>query len=135
MLDASVALAWSFEDEHDDYADRILSRLTSGGASAVAPPVWPSEVVNGLLVAERRGRHTAAQTTQLVADLSQLPVDVESTRISVTGAPVLAVARMQKLSVYDASYLELALRLGLPLATVDGRLRAAAGEMGVALAA
>lgn len=134
VLDASVVLAWSFDDEQDDYADRLLTRLTSGEATAAAPAVWPSEVVNGLLVAERRGRHTPAQTSQLVADLSQLPVAVETPGWAHLGESVAFLARAHGLSAYDATYLDLAVRLRLPLATLDTRLRKAAEAVGVPLA-
>ena len=134
VLDASVTLAWSFDDEQNSYADGMLTRLTSGQATAAAPPIWPAEVVNGLLIAERRGRHTADQTTRLVADISQLPVAVETGGLALLGPAVLTLARAHNLSIYDAIYLELALRLGLPLATVDTRLSRAAPTAGVAIA-
>jgi predicted nucleic acid-binding protein len=134
VIDASITLAWCFGDEADPYAERILDELRRGEREATVPAIWPSEVSNGLLVAERKGRTRAAETTRLVAILAELPVSVESTGVGFVGRIALPLAREHGLTVYDATYLELAERLGLPLASLDSELVAAARKAGVALA-
>lgn len=134
VIDASVAAAWFFPDESDEYADAILSRLRGGTTTAAAPAIWPSEVVNSFLVAERRGRTSEAKTARYVADLADLPVAVEVGGVALMGAQVLGLAREHRLSIYDASYLELAARVGLPLATIDARLKKAAEAIGLTIA-
>jgi predicted nucleic acid-binding protein len=129
VLDASVALAWGFEDESSDYTDAVLSALESW--EAIVPCIWPLEVGNALLVAERRGRMTQAAVTLFIEYLRSLPITVERTALGRMFGEALALAREQELSLYDASYLDLALRLGLPLATWDRALRKAASRCGV----
>jgi len=132
VLDASVVLSWHLDDEPNSYADTILARLAS--EPAVAPNIWPLEVANGLLIAERRGRLTTAGTSRVYQDLSDLPIAVQHVPLESAQTSVLALARDQRLSAYDAAYLELAMREGLPLATLDDGLRAAGGRVGVPLA-
>lgn len=131
VLDNSVALAWCFEDEQTPELMALLDRVTEAGA--VAPMLWPLEAQNGLLMAERRKRLDAAKRAELSRLLQDLPIalDMETARQAWTGAADLAAR--YGLSVYDASYLEVALRRGLPLATTDRALRSAAGASGVAL--
>jgi predicted nucleic acid-binding protein len=134
VVDASVSLAWCFGDEDEPDAERVLDRLRSGEISATVPAVWPAEVTNGLLVAERKGRTREADTARLVGLLAELPITVESSGIRFAGSIVVGLAREHGLTVYDASYLELAERLGAPLATLDAQLRRAAQAAGVSLA-
>lgn len=134
VVDASMAAAWFFEDQPEPLADRILGRLRDGTTTAVAPAIWPTEVVNALLVAERRGRTTEAKTDRYVTDLADLPVAVETVDAGLVGGRVLTLARRHALTVYDATYLDLAFRLRVPLATLDSRLRKAAEAVGVPLA-
>ncbi len=131
VLDNSVALAWCFEDEQTPELLALLDRVTEAGA--VAPMLWPLEAQNGLLMAERRKRLDAAKRAELSRLLRDLPItlDLETAQQAWTDAADFA-ARFG-LSVYDASYLELALRRGLPLATTDRALRSAAAASGVAL--
>lgn len=131
VLDASVALAWCFEDEATSQTEAVLDRLAED--SAVAPSLWELEVVNVLLLAERRGRLTESQAARFVALLSQLPIHISSAHADM-GA-VLAAGRHHGLTAYDAAYLVLAEREGIALATMDGRLRAAAQAAGVPLLA
>lgn len=131
VLDASVALSFCLADEFDEYAVRILHRM--GSDSALVPSLWFFEVANGLLIAERRGRVSApdlAAARELLSGLSLHRDDLGIEGLS----SVLDLARSSRLSAYDAAYLELALREGLPLATRDGRLREAAAGAGVPLA-
>jgi predicted nucleic acid-binding protein len=130
VLDASVTLAWAFDDERDREALAALERLRA--EEAVVASLWPLEVTNGLLAAERRGRITAADGTRFLHLVRSLPVVVDPVaRVRVFEA-TLALARKYGLTTYDAAYLELAVRLGVPLATLDGDLRAAADAEGVA---
>jgi predicted nucleic acid-binding protein len=131
VLDASVTLAWCFEDEGGEYAERVLGALRT--SEAVAASIWPLEVANGLAVAERRGRLDAGVAAQFMELVLALPIAVDpSSRASGLRA-AHRLARARGLSAYDAAYLELALRQGIPLATLDARLREAAAAEGVQL--
>ena len=127
VLDASVALAWCFEDEATAETEAVLEQLAED--SAVAPSLWELEVINVLLLAERRGRITESQTARFVALLTQLPILIDSAGADM--ASVLAAGRHHGLTAYDAVYLVLAEREGIPLATIDGKLRVAAQAAGV----
>ena len=129
VLDASVAVAWAFEDENSAYTNRVLDMLVT--SSAQVPSIWPLEVANALLSAERRQRIGTAETARFIALLSGLPVDVVGIAREHTMGVVLDLARTHGLTVYDACYLFLAMREGLPLATQDGRLRSAASRVAV----
>lgn len=131
VLDASVALGWCLDEEQTTSSRPVLDRLER--EAAVVPAVWPLEVSNALAMAERQRRIDDGKITRFLAALRQLPieVDVEGGREALTR--VLPLARAHGLSAYDASYLELALRLGLSIATFDGELRDAAGRAGVAV--
>lgn len=129
VIDASVTMAWCFEDETTPATEAVLDQL--GSESAVVPPLWTLEVTNVLLVAERRRRITEAQSVRFLDLLSQLPIRVDVTAYEV--ATIMSIGRRHGLSAYDAAYLALAERLGAPLATLDDRLRAACRSAGVAL--
>jgi predicted nucleic acid-binding protein len=128
VLDASITLSWYFADEADAAADRAFSCLGADGA--VVPALWWFEVRNALLTSERRGRLKAAQTAEILAHLVTLPILLDRSPGSGT---ILVLARTHRLTVYDAAYLELASRLGLPLATLDRPLALAARAAAVAL--
>ena len=131
VLDCSVTMAWVFADEDDLYAASVRDRLDAD--VAVVPAVWPLEVGNALLVAERRKRVSRADAARFVGILHQLPIDVDATPTLASLDDVLQMAREAGLSTYDAGYLELAATHGLPLATLDERLKRAARQLGVAL--
>jgi len=131
VVNASLALAWQFEDETSEYADRVLDLLRED--RAVVPSVWPLEVANGLLTAERRGRLSPARLARAVDLLQELPIFVFEGGAHVALGPVLELARVHGLSAYDAAYLEMAMREGLPLATLDDALRTASSRAGVTL--
>jgi predicted nucleic acid-binding protein len=131
VLDCSVTMAWIFDDEDDPLAAAVRDRLE--GDVAVAPPIWPLEVGNALLVAERRERVSRAEALRFLEVLRQLPIDVDATEAMVALDRALQIGRETGVSAYDASYLELAARFGVPLATLDRRLAAAAARVGVAL--
>ena len=129
VLDASVTLSWAFREELNEYTRSVLRALRDGKASV--PSIWPLEVGNALLVAERRERLKHAEVMQFLTFLRELPVTVEREFPDRVFGEVLALAREQGLSVYDAAYLDLAMRLGLPLATQGKALREAAARCGV----
>jgi predicted nucleic acid-binding protein len=132
VVDASVTLSWHLDDEPNAYSDKILGRLAS--ESALVPRLWCLEIANGLLIAERRGRITAAHSSHVHQALANLPITADDLSLDLALGSILSVARFQNLSAYDASYLELAMRGGLPLATLDEKLRTAAVAAGVPLA-
>jgi predicted nucleic acid-binding protein len=131
VLDGSVSLAWYFKDEASPYADAVASRFPE--MTAVVPPIWPLEVANAVLMGERRKRSTEAQAVKWFNYLGSLPITTDDDSTSRAWSEVLGLARLYQLSAYHAAYLELALRRGLALATLDEPLRAAAGAAGVAL--
>lgn len=131
VLDSSVTLSWCFEDERTDATDALLRQITMSGA--VAPGLWPLEVLNGLAMGERRGRLDATQRQKLTGFLRDLPVSVDDETALQAWSATAALAVRFQLTVYDAAYLELAQRLSLPLATLDRALREAAGGLGVRL--
>jgi predicted nucleic acid-binding protein len=131
VLDASIALAWCFADEADPYADSVGRKLPRVGA--IVPSIWHLEIANGLLVGERGGRCDRGDTSRWTAFLSSLAISVDELQGSVAFGEILSLARAQNLSIYDATYVELALRRGLPLATLDGVLKAAAAAVSVEL--
>ena len=127
VVDASVTMAWCYEDEAAAAADEALERLRTD--DAIVPPLWQQEVANVLLVAERRARISEAQAERFVSLLAQLPIRVDVDVVDL-GA-VLGVGRRHGLSAYDAAYLLLAERHGVPLATLDEALATAAAAAGV----
>ncbi len=126
VLDASIAAAWLFDDEADPSANSLLIRLQEW--EAVVPQHWHLEVRNALIVGERRGRIHPNEVDERLIDLGTLPV---RTDLEPDFDAALRLARLHGLSFYDAVYLELARRHGLPLATLDGDLGAAAVVEGV----
>ena len=129
VLNASVALVWCFEAEHTEPVIALLARLTETGASV--PQLWPLEALNGLIMAERRGRIDLARRDRLARFLRQLPVAIDDETTLRLWDATAQLAERHRLTAYDATYLELALRLALPLATVDRALMAAANATGV----
>ena len=130
VLDASTALAWCFRDEQDAVALAALDRLEE--TEAWVPSIWSLEVANGLLAAERRKRITTAAASKAMRILLDLPIVPDPSERSRDFEVAWRLARTHGLSVYDASYLELAIRLGVPLVTLDARLRTAASDEGLA---
>ena len=129
VLDSSVTMSWCFPDENDPYAQDVLRALPSSGAAV--PSLWPLEVGNILLVGERRGRISQADTAVFIGLLEGLPIRIDEETSEHAMKASLSLARAQNLSLYDATYLELALRRGLPMATLDARLKLAASTLGV----
>jgi predicted nucleic acid-binding protein len=124
VLDSSVALAWVYSDETTESILRVFDLVIAGGAWV--PALWRLEVANILEMGVRRRRTDAAFRDATLADLALLPIqlDVETDRHA--WSATLRLAERNRLTVYDAAYLELAQRRGLPLATLDAELRVAA---------
>lgn len=130
VLDASITLCWAFADEEHPLAAAALDRIQQGEAQV--PSLWWFEVRNSLVMNERRGRLTEAETSSFLRNLGQLAINVDRAPAE---AGLLTLARQHRLTVYDAAYLELAQREGVPLATLDTALRQAAKVVGVPLLA
>jgi predicted nucleic acid-binding protein len=124
VLDNSVVMRWCFDDGDVDYADAVLDRL--GSAEAIVPGLWALEVANGLAVAERRKLLTPARSARFLELVGGLRIRVVHESAPRVLGEVLALARSHQLSAYDAAYLDLAMREGVPLATLDGPVREAA---------
>ena len=131
MVDASVALAWCFSDEASDYADAVLVALE--GQTILVPAIWGLEIANAVLSGERSKRLRQPDIRRFTTLLESLsPVqDVQPVCDHVSN--VLPLAREYGLSAYDAAYLELSIRHGAPLATLDGRLQKAAHKAGIGI--
>lgn len=129
VLDASLALSWALPDEASAYSDAVLGKVAASGA--LVPGLWPHEVANGLLMAQKRGRYTTAQRMAFVEELLRLPIEVETSGARAVLDGQAALAERYSLTAYDASYLDLALRRGIPLATQDKAMKAAAHKAGV----
>lgn len=131
VLDSSVTLAWLYSDEITDATQRVFERVTT--SRAWVPNLWRLEVGNSLLMAVRRGRITAQFRDEALNDLALLNIAADPDTDSFAWSTTLHLADSYRLTLYDAAYLELAQRLGLPLATLDQELRAAGGALGVTL--
>ena len=124
-------MSWCFDDETNTYADEVLGSLLT--AEAVVPVLWSLEVANVLVVSERRKRLTEAQMIRAIALLQALPILVDEATAQQALGATLTLAREHSLSAYDAAYLELAMREGLSLATVDEKLVQVMRHCGVSL--
>jgi len=131
VVDSSAALAWVYSEETTEAISEVLARLTDRGAWV--PALWRLEVANVLEMNVRRGRHDAAFRDAALADPAVLPISIDAETDRQSWAATLRLAARHRLTVYDAAYLELAQRRGLPLATLDKELRDAATAEGVIL--
>lgn len=134
VLDASTALAWIYAREKPDEAacaERVLQATAE--MEVVVPSLWHTEIANALLVGERRKIITEAQAFDYLARLARLPIATDNVVPAARQDQVMAIARAYRLSAYDATYLDLALRTGAVLATFDGKLAAAMQGAGGAL--
>ena len=131
VLDPSLALSWYFEDERTSAANALLDQVADQGA--IVPGLWRLEIANGLRTAIRRKRIDTAFRDRAIAQLACLPITVDPDTDRYAWTTILQLADRFGLTPYDAAYLELAQRRTLPLATLDGPLRAAAPALGVAL--
>lgn len=131
VVDCSVTMAWYFKDEATPYTNAVRAALA--GRRAAVPALWPLEVANVLLMGERRKRSTQAQATTWLQFLALFPIAVDSRTPDLAFDAILDLARGHALTAYDAAYLELAIRLGVPLAARDVALEKAARAVGVPL--
>jgi predicted nucleic acid-binding protein len=129
VLDASIALSWCFKNEATAGSDRVLERLAVEAASV--PAIWHLEIANVLALSERRGRITQAQSTEFIGLLETLDIIIDEETPSRALGQVLTLARAERLTAYDATYLELAMRLGIALASKDIDLCNAGERLGV----
>ena len=129
VIDSSVAAAWCFPDERTEYANAVL-RAVSAPVEVAAPRLWAYEVRNSVLMGLRRKRITSADAQEFFESINVLPIR-SADPVSYDG--VFSLADRHGLTVYDAAYLNLALREGLPLASLDRALCRAAGNSGVVL--
>ena len=131
VLDASMALSWQFRDESTPAGRAVLQRIVETGA--IVPAHWRLEVANGLRTAVRRLRMTGADRDAALRDLADLGIEADLETDTQAWGATLALADRFDLTPYDAAYLELAQRRGLPLASLDRALRQAGGTLGVEL--
>lgn len=129
VIDNSVVMSWCFNDECDDYSDSVLESLEV--SEAIVPAIWPLEVGNVLLVAERRKRLNESDSIRFLSLLDNLPIFVEQEPPDRMMKEILSLAREYHLSTYDASYFDLAMRKGIPIATKDLALKKAAQKCSV----
>ena len=131
VLDGSAVVAWCFEDKTTPAIDALMIRVAESGA--VVPAIWRLEIVNALVVAERRKKILPEKSAQFIYDLQRLSILIDLDGMGHIFSEVLNYSRVYQRSSYDASYLELAKRLGLPFATKDEPLKKAAEELGIPL--
>ena len=134
VLDNSVAMRWLVESgkrSNQAYAEAVLKSLVD--AEAMAPNLWHLEAANVLLSAEQRGELETADIERFISQLERLPIQVDPLTAYQGFSRTLSLSRAHKLSSYDGAYLELAIREGLPLATLDKNLVKAAKKAGVAV--
>ena len=131
VVDNSVVVSWFFKDEMNAYTDAIREGLDA--TQAVVPSIWPLEFSNVLLTAERRKRLTEAEVSHILIVVQSLPISIEQEPPARVWSEILQLARAHSLTTYDASYLDLAMRSGLPIATQDKALVKAARKCGVAV--
>jgi len=132
VVDASVVLTWCFPDENSAFAEQV-SRMFAQGDTAVAPSFWPHEVLNALLVGEKRRRISNPQAKAFLTDLVRLPVELRSLPSRDVFDRIEELSRQYGLTAYDAAYLHLAEVSALPLASLDEDLIKACKLAGVPL--
>jgi predicted nucleic acid-binding protein len=129
VLDCSAALPWVFANEATAATEALLDDLASGGHAWV-PALWHLELANVMLGAQRRGQIDKAGAEKFLATLRAVDIEVDDETISVAWTRTLGLGETYGLTAYDAAYLELALRKGLPLASLDQELRNACSKAG-----
>jgi predicted nucleic acid-binding protein len=131
VLDCSMTMAWCFQDEGGSRPQAVFASLETN--EVLVPGIWPLEVANVLVVCERRNRLSAADVAAFIHMLKDYPIAVDENTAGNAFGVVLSLARSHRLTPYDAAYLELALRTGSPLASLDAELNASAKGLGIAL--
>ncbi len=132
VIDASATLPWCFTEEATPATEALLERLHSGD-EAIAPAHWPTEVMNGMIMAVRRQRIALSSVLQFAEALAALPIYVEPPCTPAFWDLLLTTAWDTQLTIYDAAYLQLARRSGMPLATLDRELQKAARAASIPL--
>lgn len=132
VADASVAIAWIHPAQATAETDAMLERLAVGD-SLVVPALWPLEVANAITVLRRRRKLTAEEARVAIAIVRELPAAIDHEAAAVAFTRLVDLASEHELTVYDATYIELALRRRLPLASADARMKQAAVRSGVDL--
>lgn len=130
VVDASVTLSWCFPDEQTPVALNVLDRLNAG-EQALVPAFWSVEVLNSLLIGEKRGRISPEQTEAFLSTLRAIGPALDSASPEQVFGPVQALCRAHRLTPYDALYVELAMRTQSPLATLDQPQKEAARVLGI----
>ncbi len=131
VLDPSLTLSWYFEDERTAAADDVLDQVVDDGA--VVPALWRIEVLNAFQMGIRRKRLDSTFRNTALAKLGAMSIVVDTDSDAQAWLTTLQLSDRFRLTAYDAVYLELAQRRGLPLATLDKELRAAGATLGVTL--
>ncbi|MYF69271.1 MAG: type II toxin-antitoxin system VapC family toxin [Proteobacteria bacterium] len=129
VLDCSVTMAWVFPDEATEATNALLESLAEG--NALVPSLWPVEVGNVLLMGIRRGRVAMEERSRIREILEALPIRIDQVSLPRVLGASLSLAHRHELSLYDAMYLELAIRMRMPLATLDRALGAAGRAAGI----
>ena len=128
VIDSSITLNWLLYDEHTPESDELFDSVTDQGA--IVPTLWRLEIANALQVAVRRKQIDAAYRDRCIQKLQRLPIEVDPETDKQAWSATLQLSERHNITVYDAAYLELALRCGIPLATRDQRLARVASEAG-----
>lgn len=131
VLDCSITMAWCFDDESTGFTDSVLENLSD--KIAVVPTIWPLEVANVLLLSKKKRRITEVQSVSFIDSLSALPIIVDPSTTSRAMHSIFVLAGELDLTVYDAAYLELAIREKVPLLTLDNGLIKAAKKLHIPL--
>jgi predicted nucleic acid-binding protein len=131
VLDASVAISWCFVDERTLEGIALLEKLKT--EQAFVPSLWTLELGNVLIAAERRKKITYAQIAEFLSLIKNINIQIDNETANKGLSEIITLAHSENLTTYDAAYLELALRLGLPLATKDHDLKKVAKKLGVVL--
>lgn len=132
VVDASVVLTWCFPDENSALTQKV-AQMFKQGDSAIAPSFWPHEVLNALLVGERRKRISTVLVRTFLSDVGALPITLQEVPAEAVFDRIQSLSRAHGLTTYDAAYLDLAQSNGLPLATLDVDLIRACSKTGVEL--
>ena len=131
VLDCSVTLAWCLPDEEDHYAGRVLNLLIE--QQAIVPPLWHLEVMNVLLIAQRKKQISEQQVSHILQTISPLNITTYNKHPLINNHELLLFSQQHQVTSYDATYLYLAQSENLPLATLDKKMRSAAEQLGVCL--
>ncbi len=129
VLDCSLTMAWLFEDECTPAVEHVLDRLKD--SVAIVPTIWPLEVANVLLMSQRRKRITSSKASSFVDALTALPIVIDESTSAKAMHSIYTLAESYQMTIYDAAYLELALREKIPLLSLDQDLIKAAKKAGV----